>query len=63
MLLAAKDPLLDNWPITLYVPATLVLIGVLALVTRMMDRKDEQAREAVQREAAGHHGVPPHPEP
>jgi len=61
--LAAKNPLLDNWPITLFVPAALVLIGVLALVTRMMDHKDEQAREAVRHEAAGHEEPSPHAAP
>jgi hypothetical protein len=61
MLIAAKDPLLDNWPITLFVPAALILIGVLALVTRLMDRRDERAREAMVRDAAGRHGTPPPP--
>ena len=30
--------LLDYWPIALFVPGILVLIALLALVTRMVDR-------------------------
>jgi len=43
---------LDYWPATILVPAVLVLIAVLALITRWWDRQDsdvapERVRESV----------------
>ncbi len=39
--------ILDYWPVTIFMPAILVLIAVLALVTRWWDRRDEAARESL----------------
>jgi hypothetical protein len=36
---------LHNWPLTIFVPCVLVLLALLALVTRFMDRRDEHAAE------------------
>jgi hypothetical protein len=36
---------LEYWTITIFVPAILVLVAVLALVTRRWDRRDESARQ------------------
>jgi hypothetical protein len=38
--------ILDYWPITIFMPAILVLIATLALITRAWDRRDQEAREA-----------------
>ena len=36
--------ILEYWTITIFLPAILVLVAVLALVTRRWDRRDESAR-------------------
>jgi hypothetical protein len=36
--------ILECWTITIFLPAILMLIAVLALVTRRWDRRDESAR-------------------
>ena len=33
---------LHNWPLTIFVPGVVVLLAVLALITRPMDRRDER---------------------
>ena len=48
--------ILDYWPITIFLPAILVLIATLALITRAWDRRDQEAREA-QRASAQAPGV------
>ena len=40
--------ILDYWPVTIFMPAILLLIATLALVTRWWDRRDQEARESVQ---------------
>ena len=40
--------ILDYWPITIFLPAILLLIAALALVTRWWDRRDQEARESIQ---------------
>jgi hypothetical protein len=37
--------ILEYWTITIFVPAILVLVAVLTLVTRRWDRQDESARK------------------
>jgi len=37
--------ILEYWTITIFVPAILVLVAVLTLVTRRWDRRDEFARK------------------
>ena len=39
--------ILDYWPITIFMPAILLLIAILALITRSWDRRDREAREAM----------------
>ena len=38
--------ILDYWPITIFMPAVLLLIATLALITRSWDKRDQEAREA-----------------
>jgi len=35
---------LDHWTVTIFLPAVLLLIAALAIITRMMDLADEQRR-------------------
>lgn len=37
--------ILEFWTITIFVPAVLVLVAVLAFVMRLRDRRDESARK------------------
>lgn len=48
--------ILDYWPITIFMPAILLLIATLALITRSWDKRDEEARDAT-RAAAPRAGV------
>jgi hypothetical protein len=38
--------ILELWTITIFVPAVLILVAVLAFVTRRWDRRDEAARRS-----------------
>jgi hypothetical protein len=40
--------ILDYWPITVFMPAILVLIATLALITSWWDGRDQVVRESVQ---------------
>jgi hypothetical protein len=44
--------LLDHWPAAVVLPGTLVVIAVLALVTRRWDQRDEADRAATRRAEA-----------
>jgi len=44
--------ILDYWPVTIFMPAILVLIATLALITRWWDRRDQEARESIRAPAA-----------
>jgi hypothetical protein len=44
--------MLDYWPATILLPAVLLLLAVLALITRWWDRKDEFAAQQTGRGAA-----------
>lgn len=44
--------LLDLWPITIFAPTVLLLIAILALITRWWDQRDQAAREAARTSAA-----------
>jgi hypothetical protein len=37
--------ILEYWTMTIFVPAILTLVTVLALITRRWDRRDESARK------------------
>jgi hypothetical protein len=37
--------ILEYWTITIFVPAVLILVAVLTVVTRRWDRRDESARK------------------
>ena len=37
--------ILEYWTVTIFVPAILVLVAVLAFVTHRWDQRDESARE------------------
>ena len=43
--------ILDYWPITIFLPAILLLIATLALVTRSWDKRDQEARERARQPA------------
>ena len=38
--------ILEYWTITIFVPAILLMVAVLALVTRRWDQRDESPRQA-----------------
>jgi len=38
--------ILEYWTITIFVPAVLILVAVLTVVTRRWDRRDDSARKA-----------------
>ena len=44
--------ILDYWPVTIFLPAILLLIATLALITRWWDRRDQEARESIHAPAA-----------
>jgi hypothetical protein len=48
--------MLEHWPITVFLPAVLLLIAVLVLITRSWEKRDQEAREAA-RAAAPDAGV------
>jgi hypothetical protein len=39
--------ILDYWPITIFMPAILLLIATLALITRWWVQRDQEARKSV----------------
>ena len=49
--------ILDYWPITIFAPMILLMIAVLALITRWWDRRDQAARANVRSPAADTTGV------
>jgi hypothetical protein len=40
--------ILEHWTITIFLPAILLMVAVLALVTRWWDGRDESARQREQ---------------
>jgi len=44
--------ILEYWTVTIFVPAILVLVAVLAFVTHRWDQRDESVRERPHREGA-----------
>jgi hypothetical protein len=49
--------ILDYWPITIFMPAILLLIATLALITRWWDQRDQEARDAARAAAPDAGGV------
>ena len=46
------DLLAEQWPVLIFLPSVLLLVAVLALVTRRWDRRDAAARAQKRRAAA-----------